>query len=223
MRYLRTFGRFWWDFVVGDDWRLAAGVAVSIGLTALLAHKDVDAWWLLPVAVAPSEADEGVQPGAGEVGGNDEHCVRDQQEHSAAAARSPASQNERGKGSRGGHGHQLDGPEAEGKRFERHEISTTRGISKPAIWELEAKGISTASLTLPRRAGTTALPCSVAFPTIATMTTATKNSERCAASAKACSVPTSVWVTTAVTSVAMPNTTSAVLNGQPASSGSADE
>ena len=52
MRYLRTFGRFWWDFVVGDDWRLAAGVAVSIGFTALLAHKDVDAWWLLPVAVA---------------------------------------------------------------------------------------------------------------------------------------------------------------------------
>ena len=25
---------------------------MSIGLTALLAHKDVDAWWLLPVAVA---------------------------------------------------------------------------------------------------------------------------------------------------------------------------
>jgi hypothetical protein len=52
MRYLRSFGRFWWNFVVGDDWRMAAGVAVSIGLTALLAHQDVDAWWLLPVAVA---------------------------------------------------------------------------------------------------------------------------------------------------------------------------
>ena len=52
MSYLRSFGRFWWNFVVGDDWRLAAGVAMSIGLTALLAHQDVDAWWLLPVAVA---------------------------------------------------------------------------------------------------------------------------------------------------------------------------
>ena len=52
MRYLRSFGRFWWNFVVGDDWRLAAGVAASIGLTALLAHQGVDAWWLLPVAVA---------------------------------------------------------------------------------------------------------------------------------------------------------------------------
>jgi hypothetical protein len=26
MRFLRGFGRFWWDFVVGDDWRIAAGV-----------------------------------------------------------------------------------------------------------------------------------------------------------------------------------------------------
>ena len=52
MRYLRSFGRFWWNFVVGDDWRLAAGVAVAIGLTALLAHQGIDAWWLLPVAVA---------------------------------------------------------------------------------------------------------------------------------------------------------------------------
>ena len=52
MRYLRSFARFWWNFVVGDDWRLAAGVAVSIGITALLSHQDVDAWWLLPVAVA---------------------------------------------------------------------------------------------------------------------------------------------------------------------------
>ena len=52
MRYLRSFGRFWWNFIVGDDWRLAAGVAVSLGLTALLAHKGVNAWWLLPLAVA---------------------------------------------------------------------------------------------------------------------------------------------------------------------------
>jgi hypothetical protein len=52
MRYLRSFGRFWWNFAVGDDWRLAAGVAVSIGITALLAHEDIDAWWLLPIAVA---------------------------------------------------------------------------------------------------------------------------------------------------------------------------
>ena len=52
MRYLRSFGRFWWNFIVGDDWRVAAGVAIALAATALLAHEGVNAWWLLPVAVA---------------------------------------------------------------------------------------------------------------------------------------------------------------------------
>jgi hypothetical protein len=51
VRIARAFGRFWWDFVVGDDWRVAAGIAVSLGVCALLAHADIPAWWLLPVAV----------------------------------------------------------------------------------------------------------------------------------------------------------------------------
>ena len=29
MRYVRAFGRFWWDFVVGDDWRVAVGIALA--------------------------------------------------------------------------------------------------------------------------------------------------------------------------------------------------
>lgn len=52
MRYLRSFGRFWWNFIVGDDWRVAAGVAVALALTALLTREGVNAWWLLPAAVA---------------------------------------------------------------------------------------------------------------------------------------------------------------------------
>ena len=51
MRFVRAFGRFWWDFVVGDDWRVAAGLAVAIGLCAALAHDGVSAWWVLPPAV----------------------------------------------------------------------------------------------------------------------------------------------------------------------------
>ena len=51
MRHLRSFGLFWWNFVVGDDWRVAAGLAVALGLTWLLERNDVSAWWLLPVAV----------------------------------------------------------------------------------------------------------------------------------------------------------------------------
>jgi hypothetical protein len=47
MKCLVAFARFWWNFIVGDDWFLAAGVVVALVLTASL-----DAWWLLPPAVA---------------------------------------------------------------------------------------------------------------------------------------------------------------------------
>ena len=40
-----------WDFVVGDDWRTAAGVIVILGATALLAATGAAAWWLAPPAV----------------------------------------------------------------------------------------------------------------------------------------------------------------------------
>ena len=49
---MRAFGRFWWDFVIGDDWVVAASVAVAIGATAAVAAANVAAWWLLPLAVA---------------------------------------------------------------------------------------------------------------------------------------------------------------------------
>lgn len=52
MRYVVAFGRFWWDFVVGDDWTVAAGVTVALGAVAILSHEGVDAWWLLPLAIA---------------------------------------------------------------------------------------------------------------------------------------------------------------------------
>jgi hypothetical protein len=49
---VKRFARFWWDFLVGDDWRVAVGVAIGLALTALVATTSVPAWWLLPVAVA---------------------------------------------------------------------------------------------------------------------------------------------------------------------------
>jgi hypothetical protein len=52
MRYLRSFARFWWDFIVGDDWLVAAGLGLALGLTSLLTHNGVNAWWLLPLAIA---------------------------------------------------------------------------------------------------------------------------------------------------------------------------
>jgi hypothetical protein len=52
VRFLRSFGRFWWDFIVGDDWRIAVGIGLGLVLTWVLAHNGVNAWWLLPLAVA---------------------------------------------------------------------------------------------------------------------------------------------------------------------------
>ena len=51
MTRLAAFGRFWWDFVIGDDWLVAVLVVLAIGATALLAAANVAAWWLLPLAV----------------------------------------------------------------------------------------------------------------------------------------------------------------------------
>jgi hypothetical protein len=50
-RWLRAFGAFWLDFVVGDDWRVAAGVVAALAVTGGLAGLGLPAWWLLPVAV----------------------------------------------------------------------------------------------------------------------------------------------------------------------------
>jgi len=41
-----SFGRFWWEFIVGDDWLSAAGVAIALVVTAVL-----ETWWILPLAV----------------------------------------------------------------------------------------------------------------------------------------------------------------------------
>jgi hypothetical protein len=50
---MKSFALFWWDFVVGDDWRVAAGVILAVVATDVLAaHSGVNAWWLPPVATA---------------------------------------------------------------------------------------------------------------------------------------------------------------------------
>ena len=40
-----------WEFVVGDDWRTAVGVALALALTAVITDAGLPAWWLVPVAV----------------------------------------------------------------------------------------------------------------------------------------------------------------------------
>jgi hypothetical protein len=53
MRLLRGFGRFWFDFIVGDDWRIALGVVLVLGAGALVVATDaVVADLLMPLLAA---------------------------------------------------------------------------------------------------------------------------------------------------------------------------
>lgn len=52
MARARAFGAFCYDFVIGDDWVLAAGVVAGLAGTWLLSRASVAAYWMLPVAVA---------------------------------------------------------------------------------------------------------------------------------------------------------------------------
>jgi hypothetical protein len=51
MRWLVNFGRFWYDFIVGDDWTIALGVTAAVALTAVVANANLTAWPILPLTV----------------------------------------------------------------------------------------------------------------------------------------------------------------------------
>ena len=48
---ITAFVKFWYDFVVGDDWRVAIGVVVALALTYVVSRTILPAWWILPAAV----------------------------------------------------------------------------------------------------------------------------------------------------------------------------
>ncbi|MBS2964721.1 hypothetical protein KGA66_16810 [Actinocrinis puniceicyclus] len=48
---LRAFGAFWYDFIVGDDWRVAVCVIAALAITFGVSRSQVPAWWVLPAAV----------------------------------------------------------------------------------------------------------------------------------------------------------------------------
>src|SRR5258708_4042195 len=45
-----AFLRFWYDVIIGDDWTIAASIAVALVLPCLLVRSNIQAWWLLPIA-----------------------------------------------------------------------------------------------------------------------------------------------------------------------------
>jgi hypothetical protein len=48
---LRAFGAFWYDFIIGDDWRIALAVIVALAATFGVSKTSIPAWWVLPAAV----------------------------------------------------------------------------------------------------------------------------------------------------------------------------
>ena len=50
MRYILSFAKFWYHFIIGDDWTIAASIAAAVAMTFWLVHSKIQAWWLLPVA-----------------------------------------------------------------------------------------------------------------------------------------------------------------------------
>ncbi len=51
MSRVSALAKFLWDFVIGDDWRIALAVAVALIVTLVLSNNGVTVWWLLPVVV----------------------------------------------------------------------------------------------------------------------------------------------------------------------------
>ena len=52
VRRLKALGAFWSDFVIGDDWRVAAVVVLALFLTWVVSTTTVSAWWVTPVMFA---------------------------------------------------------------------------------------------------------------------------------------------------------------------------
>ncbi|TME17380.1 MAG: hypothetical protein E6I70_10440 [Chloroflexi bacterium] len=51
LSWLIGFGRFWYGFIIGDDWTVAAAILAGLIVTAILNSRGVAAWWLVPVIV----------------------------------------------------------------------------------------------------------------------------------------------------------------------------
>lgn len=52
VRWTVAFGRFWYRFIVGDDWTIAASIAAGLVAAFALTRAQVAAWWLMPAVAA---------------------------------------------------------------------------------------------------------------------------------------------------------------------------
>jgi hypothetical protein len=52
LRAIKAFGRFWWDFLVGDTPEFAVATLLIIGVALLLRHQRMVATFVLPLLAA---------------------------------------------------------------------------------------------------------------------------------------------------------------------------
>jgi len=48
---VKKFGAFWFDFLIGDDWRGTVIVLAAFALTHQLAAENIVSWWVLPLGI----------------------------------------------------------------------------------------------------------------------------------------------------------------------------
>jgi hypothetical protein len=52
LNFVVGFAKFWYDFIIGDDWTIAAMVAAALVVLSVVSHSaHVELWWLLPLVV----------------------------------------------------------------------------------------------------------------------------------------------------------------------------
>src|SRR5437588_970524 len=49
--WIVAFGRFWYSFIVGDDWTAALAVLIGLVVTGILNANHIVGWWLMPIVV----------------------------------------------------------------------------------------------------------------------------------------------------------------------------
>jgi hypothetical protein len=49
--WIVAFARFWYDFIIGDDWTVAAAVFIGLIVTGILNANHIVVWWLMPIIV----------------------------------------------------------------------------------------------------------------------------------------------------------------------------
>jgi len=49
--WIVAIARFLYEFIAGDDWTVAAAIAIGLILSAVLNVNHIAAWWLIPVIV----------------------------------------------------------------------------------------------------------------------------------------------------------------------------